>query len=96
MEIILKDYKCECGRSVKKWKLKYETFKKDYFNVTERTASVIWKKKCCWLCKSKPVAGEKWSMSFGGKLEKNRLFCPECSEVIAVLVKPEEVCNEKN
>ena len=74
-----------CGKVVSRKYLRFVVFRKDYFPVTEREAG-IWEKRCCYLCKKKPVVGETWGIAIGHK-EKNRLFCPECAEEIEKKIK---------
>lgn len=62
-----------------------KSFQKDFVLITDRILNV-WsdRHKCwvkCWVCKKKPVAGESWGFSFN-EGEKNRLYCPKCSEMV--------------
>jgi len=81
MEIVLSEKNCKCGEIISKRKIDIRIFRKEICEITETTLRIWNDKKCCWKCKTKPKAGEKWGVSFNN-VERNRLFCPKCSSFI--------------
>ena len=72
--------KCDkCGSG--KRTIDISHFRKGMFAITESTLRIWNGKKRCWVCKKLPNVGEKWGMSTNNS-ERNRLYCPECSEII--------------
>jgi len=80
--ITLKTIDCpHCHKPIRATTIDIESFKKNMFNITETTLKIWNDRTHCWICKEKPKVGETWGLSLNNN-ERNRLFCPKCSEVI--------------
>ena len=78
--IQIKPASCEhCGSG--KRTINIDQFRKDFTIVTEAALGIWNGKTKCWVCKKPPVVGEVWGISINIG-EKNRLYCPECSNTI--------------
>lgn len=84
--IHLSEKKCSCGNKVGGRSIRIQQFAEFDFKLTQRTVD-IWKNKSCWKCKAKPVVDQEWSMSINVG-ERNRLFCPDCTEFIKKQLPP--------
>lgn len=81
--VTLSETKCACGRIKSKRTMNITAWEKELFAITPKMTNIFSKSnKRCWKCKNKPIiSGELWGLSIN-KGEKNRLFCPECSNYI--------------
>ena len=78
--IELKPPSCKhCGSGRRRINIK--SFLKDFVLITDRILNVWSDRHKCWVCKKKPVAGELWGLSVN-EGERNRLYCPKCSEMV--------------
>jgi len=84
--------KCEhCGSGRKVINIK--DFKKNFCIIASSTIQIWNGRKKCWICKKQPEVGEWWSISINIG-ERNRLYCPECSEIVERRLSEKEIRTE--
>lgn len=74
--------KCGGGRRT----IDIRNFQKSFFAITLKVLQIWNGKKKCWVCKKQPKVGERWGVSINNG-ERNRIYCPICSELIEKKLK---------